>query len=306
MPGDRRPTLAWRQRLPPPATREEWAARMVRWRDAVLVAGGLAYVVGYVARALHAWWHGLGPVPAVQFQYVVAGLALALPIGAVGFGIWAARRALVRLAEWAREDERRGHEVDVVLSALWITALLLLGLGLSDWAQRLLPPALAGWLLLVAAAVVVLVAPVAFGYELVGNAAQGDGRLSGALARFGASGGAAMGALIALSQVVIPLLGMIAIAGLAGLQVLEWLPQEFGGARVQCASVDLALKELSPATRELLIEGASDATPGADVRRSRPLDVYSAGDPLIVKPGKSEAPALRLDKAAVRSLQWCP
>jgi hypothetical protein len=49
-------------------------------RDGLLVAGGLLYVLGYAVWSLNAWRQGLGILPALESQYLVAGIVPALII----------------------------------------------------------------------------------------------------------------------------------------------------------------------------------------------------------------------------------
>ena len=74
-------------------------------------------------------------------------------------------------------------------------------------------------------------------------------------------------------------------------------------------SLDLLHEQLSLPMRAALIDtfGAKEQTP--KVVRSRRLDVYSPGDPWLVKippePGKPPGPTYRLEKDMVRSIAWC-
>src|SRR5205814_484583 len=49
--------------------------QLVGLRDVFLFLGGASYVLGYIVWCLHAWQENLGLLPALQFQYIFAGLA---------------------------------------------------------------------------------------------------------------------------------------------------------------------------------------------------------------------------------------
>jgi hypothetical protein len=86
-----------------PVSRRRWLARFVVWwneaytnpgklRDRLLIAAGAIYVLGYVTWSVHAFTHQLGPLPAVQGQYFVAGLVIAIIL----FSIYMVVESIIR------------------------------------------------------------------------------------------------------------------------------------------------------------------------------------------------------------------
>ena len=66
-----------------------------KFRDGLLVVGGLLYVLGYAVWSFNAWINGLGILPALEFQYLVAGIPPAFFICVVAFlikSIWPRQR----------------------------------------------------------------------------------------------------------------------------------------------------------------------------------------------------------------------
>ena len=58
----------------------EWFRQLGDYRNSVLIAVGLVYLLGYVVWFIIAWKQGLGPVPVLDTQYFVAGFPMLLMI----------------------------------------------------------------------------------------------------------------------------------------------------------------------------------------------------------------------------------
>jgi len=66
------------------------------WRDRILVVASALYLVGYIFWSVNAYANNLGLLPALQFQYIVAGFApVSIVVGAVAF--WRLFRFLTNL-----------------------------------------------------------------------------------------------------------------------------------------------------------------------------------------------------------------
>jgi hypothetical protein len=50
------------------------ATRLAKFRDWIIVAGGLSYLLGFLVVASYSTWQGLGIIKALDTQYIVAGL----------------------------------------------------------------------------------------------------------------------------------------------------------------------------------------------------------------------------------------
>src|SRR5271157_5611184 len=72
----------------------------VGMRDSVLVVGAGLYALGYLVWSLYAWVQGLGLLPVLSAQYIVAGATIGvflLLAWALTSGLW---RARARLHAW--------------------------------------------------------------------------------------------------------------------------------------------------------------------------------------------------------------
>lgn len=64
-----------------------WFNRIGQLRDGFLVGIGLLYIIGYLVWAFYAWKKNLGILPALDFQYIIAGIAPALLLLILYFSI---------------------------------------------------------------------------------------------------------------------------------------------------------------------------------------------------------------------------
>jgi hypothetical protein len=74
-----------------------WLKPVVGLRDGVLVVGAGLYGLGYMAWALYAWAQGLGPLPVLSTQYVLAGATIGIFLGMAWIvinGLWMGRSRL--------------------------------------------------------------------------------------------------------------------------------------------------------------------------------------------------------------------
>ena len=112
-----------RHPLPPPAAAPV-LDRVLRWRDRVALAAGLAYGLGYASRALHAWDFNFGALPGARFDYVIAGLLLLVPSAGLAALLWLLHAGALRLQAWSRMHAELSRKVqDKGLSPFMIACL---------------------------------------------------------------------------------------------------------------------------------------------------------------------------------------
>jgi len=105
--------------------------RVGELRDGFLVAGGAVYVLGYLVWSVHAWQEGLGLLPALELQYLLAGSLLVLILLAAlltGMGSMRLMQATARRDESSRRPAMPlvsillGAGVTIVVMSLLILA----------------------------------------------------------------------------------------------------------------------------------------------------------------------------------------
>jgi hypothetical protein len=73
---------------------------LIQIRDVVLAYGALLYLVGFVVWSVYAWSDGLGVLPLLSAQYILAGLTVGL-FSAIGYALAAGIRVgRKRLHAW--------------------------------------------------------------------------------------------------------------------------------------------------------------------------------------------------------------
>ncbi|MBA7491884.1 hypothetical protein ES702_02432 [subsurface metagenome] len=81
---------------------------LAKLRDGLLVVAAIVYILGYLVWSLNAWVNNLGLLPALEFQYFVAGIFPALVIWLVYIGIRNTRRLVDNLTKWFGPSAKRG------------------------------------------------------------------------------------------------------------------------------------------------------------------------------------------------------
>ena len=303
---------------PPPGPVERWNTRLTDWKPLLLLAAGGIYGAGYAARAVHAWDSSLGILPALDFQYFVAGIFLLVPLGALGLVFFGARGVLRRWVAAERLHKSWRQRTDQVLVAMFIGGIFLFGLAL--WLGRLgvhferftaaLPYVfIGGFLILLALNIVRGDDGKAMPVDADAVWARLHPRDAGAwiIIIFGSLGlfsswlaGIAMLLGIALFVLVVPLFGVL---------LLPHWPQELGGAMPRCQVLDVEVKQLSPQLAEELFDGSAPPI-ASEVRRTRELAVHFSNSEfmMIRLPASPEIRrrTLELKRAAVVATTSCP
>jgi hypothetical protein len=314
-------------------------ARLGGWRDGLLVAAGAIYTIGYGVWSFVAWKDGLGPLPLVDAQYFVAGLPPIIA-GAVAAGIIRALTSIV-LPRWQSWVDHRSPIHKVVIYGLlpFLPGVSLVPLLIVVSRNENLTANILFWILL---AITFL---LAWGTTLLGRhfgiiqaliefSIERYGRQFSSLdeiiiERFGRrfSGlGETISVyrqwLIPLSLTLIKILDglttiiyayafpvIIAIVGtiLFIKDVYIHIPQEFGGAKVRCAEIDLKREDLSQKTMAALV-GYDSAFAEGKVARTAVLKVHFAGTNFLLVSstieGRADKGLYEVQRSAVTTIRW--
>ena len=260
------------------------------YRDSFLVTASVVYLLGYVSWAHYAATNGLGMVPVLDAQYLVAGLIPAL------IAIITVRLVRLQLTIWraasAEPSAGRYSAGTMVFSA---GKYVLVGAGLAlvvaDWVnlERL-------------AAVATIVLPFAGYAAMVGALLQGNR-------------GERFPRYYGLGVIWIMIVFVPVIAGLMYVdKIFPRVPAAFGGPAPQCLRLDVVSADLSRSMKPILLEEAgvmqasrsaiaADTTPhDPAVVRTRAVDVLFATADVITFRVDGEGKGARAHSLAKRSI----
>lgn len=251
--------------------------RVGELRDGFLVAGGAVYVLGYLVWSVHAWQEGLGLLPALELQYLLAGSLLVLILlAALLTGMGMARLAPVS-GRWNKSSRRS-------IRWLWVPVLGLAGVAIGVAVTILLSLADKGSLV---PALFIASFLIAVAYFL--------------LQRMGLIPSDPEDRPI-LVQIVVP----VGVAATVFYITVAYpnVPQELGGVKPRCGRVEIARVDASGLlARELFPQ--TQTTTG--IARSRKLLIFfSGGESYIVRAKDLEsATTYELRKEIVKSVSDC-
>jgi len=278
-------------------------SRVLRWlgerRDGFLVGGAVLYGLGYLVWSYNAWKNGLGQLPGLDFQYLIAGLVPAAVILLAG----AAIRSFSRLQERTLSFLRRHPK----LRRLSISTIAIIQVGLSlamfaadkEWIPQT-------WLTkeeltkYTAPAVMLILY-----YMLLLQAPSRTNRSMRWMARLSDVYQYVIAAFFCWYSLVIYF------------DLYPRLPQELGGPEPRCAYADLRKDEISFQSLSALTKpGVETVSPEIEVIRSRKLMVYFAGgEHFLVRTSPDgastsaeelrRAPLYELHKDVIRAVEWC-
>ncbi|MBI2620330.1 MAG: hypothetical protein HYW57_09625, partial [Ignavibacteriales bacterium] len=255
------------------------------FRDGFLVTAGVFYFFGYIVWGIHAYRNEMGLLPALDFQYFVAGIPTVLVL----FGLWGIfvvfRKLKQAIRIWIGESPT-GAKLFLcwVMVGLGAIAIFLIMAHDSEWFEAVFPGLRHSNSFVIFLGFLVIVSALFLPPK--GSVAAHRNSYDGGLRELvNALSSIPVAFIRALSWIYAPLF-MVGLAALAFIYVLEIypiIPQEFGGARPRSVFLDIVKSELSSDTFEEIIPPSADNT-GGPVMRSQKVEVlFSGGDVLLVR-----------------------
>jgi hypothetical protein len=252
------------------------------YRDALLVLISVDYLLGYFSWSFYAAENDLGLVPALDAQYLVAGVLptviLAGSVALAAVHVW--------FSKWTATDpsEKRFR---------WGTTLSILGVGLG----------VAGFTVGQVLADTpgedraVLVAVIGAYILMLGTILQGPRGV--ALLRYYGLG------VLWLVVLAVPLVLVLFYVE----RLFPYVPASLGGPSPRCVYVDLATDSVSSDTVAALVSTEPPVSlPIAGVRRTRELDLLFSGPEFVMvrlEAHRPRGPVYALAKDAIRALAPC-
>ena len=266
----------------------EWAGNLLERvsdiRAKILIAAGLAYVVGYVVWSINAWGNNLGVLPALELQYVIAGF-IPVIVFMIARGIWVNGKWFLQI-KWPSvvSQEATGWKLILRLGVIIVFLFSLLGVVISS----ILSILWVGIALSYLAAVSLILMPPDI-LNIVGR----PWKIGQSIFRF-------------LLLGFLPTCLLILAVFYFFFVIYPRLPQEFGGISPRCAYLDIAMDSLSKETLEAILPSNLVASQDSVVRSNRIYIYFSGGSTFLIKPENRDLETTyEINKNNIRAVTWC-
>lgn len=224
-------------------TRQAWSSAKSSI-EFLVSAATVVYALGYLSWATYSWEQGLGLPPALEGQYVIAGIVPALLLVLLWLAIAGLEKVRKKLGTPAKRSHRKLHQVlKSAGSVLIVCGFVAKYAATSEGIYGTL----------ISAGVLVVLISLFFSSE------KTDRLFARGLSWYG------LFAAVGLS---------FALMGIYVTRLFPYLAAEFGGPEISCVTLDLKRSELSEATLKLFTE----RTPSArepEMIHSRPVKLLS-------------------------------
>lgn len=298
-------------------------------RDSFLVLAGGLYILGYIVRSFYGIKNNLGLLPALESQYLMAGIVPAIVILVFYLLILGTWRIKIEFSNWfdsgtykiiiplliaaaylismgrivylSRASE--GYSIAAINFGL-VSSYLLLGMYLIKFstiknAWESLLDKKHSWLSKIYFLIILAITiPYYLFIIIVDRVIIGTGEQ---IKEF----------IDPLTVFTIFFIALYTVGGLAYFtsDIYPQIPQEIGGVRPRCALLDVKSTEISSELKSALFHLSSNTT-NTDIIRSSQVDVYFSGNEfMLVKPhsktAQSEVTTYEIQKSIVRAITWC-
>jgi hypothetical protein len=254
---------------PAPNNWWEWLlSNASQLRDLALFTVAATYTLAFIIWSVHTLRNDLGLLPAIDLQYIIAGLGPLTLLGVVMALMYFVARTLSRntlVAGWLRNF--------IYFCMLLFNAILfyaLYNIFVLDVWPNLVPLVLA----------VLIISSSALTYMLTYTGNVGIITGTGYLTFF----------------------TIILIISYYTLEIYPIIPQAFGGAKPRCAQLDVDMSKISTDFRSALFSADVDTS---TIRRSDAVDVYYVGDNWILVKRAPSTETYEIDRDVITSITWC-
>lgn len=252
---------------------------ITEFRDYLLSVTAVIYILGYSVWSIHAWRNGMGLLPALEAQYIIAGIVPTVMIGLIYYVI--KNLPQLKLSHW--NIKRR--------VSYWCIGAPIIGLIFltdSAWHKEY------GTLLLVA-------------FLLWGMWSQSPlhsmpASPSGNLRLYYAAGNFLMETY--LMPILLAIIGLWGYIGYA----YPSLPQELGGMKPRCAYLDIKNGQLSHETLTQILPSKSQESNETVVRSVSVQVLFAKSDAILLKPleDSTTKSVYEIRKNAIQVLSFFP
>jgi hypothetical protein len=311
-----------------------WVEVAGKLRDGFLVTAGICYFFGYIVWAINAYNNGLGLLPALDFQYFVAGAPTVLTILGLYYlfaGIWWLIKAARGWVNTQTEGGRRLLNLFVLLIGL--IAFVGIYINTTEWFKATFPRlANLNLLVLICALVIVLCSlflptrenpppskdipvpslpPIVAFLPLQENPEPAETPDENEPKKvffrelfwnFVDAVPAPFLRLLGIIYAGMFGLGLVALAGFYILKLYPMIPQEFGGGRPSYACLDVVKAQISNRTLEGILPTEANQSNEPVVRSLRVEVLFSGSDVMVVR---SQGRVYKITKSTIQAVATC-
>jgi hypothetical protein len=315
--------------LPPKKTETHaldiWGKRITAARDIILVGAGAAYVIGFLVWSYNAWREHIGLLPAVQAQYIAAGLVPLLLVSYIPLvaklsflnsmisRLAGANTVISTLEELGAAKKIAREAKSVGKSCIRFIMISIMVLAISIAVVTILKHKSHQFLLLDVVIVIEVWLLTGAGFLL------GLIRYDKHLAAYGVALGAEFNGQLHNMRRNAMIYGTVASIIIAqatftyAVYIYPLLPQEFGGMRPRTALLEVKRLDLSPEERKILLPVPSQNEPTDPTKDASPVvqtnivDVlYDNGDAMELRlEGSKDGRVYDIKRANVVNIIWC-
>jgi hypothetical protein len=277
----------------------DWLKDVGSLRDGFLVTAAIFYFFGYIVWAINAYRNDLGLLPALEFQYFIAGAPPVFIILGLYSIVVAGKRLRETVREWIGPNPTGGKlYLCWVMLFLTISAAALIMTFPTEWFKAAFPNAPASWLAIISALIIV-VSPLFIGpLENV----FGQSNLLQLFLKFVSTLSALFLRLLAPVYAVMFLVGLAALAFIYCVELYPKIPQEFGGARPYYACLDVVIAQMSTETIEDLFPIDANKSHEPVIRSLRLEVLFSGSDMMLVS---SRGKVYKITKNTIQTVATC-
>lgn len=293
----------------------DWLKIAGELRDGFLVIAAVCYSFGYIVWAITAYRNDLGLLPALDFQYFVAGVPpllvfLGLYYIVVG-GKWLQKMA----QDWLVSPATRGKLfLSLAMVGLAAISFILILVNVSEWFKAAFPKLGHSTWFVLSLVLIIIISGLFFpaAEQLPHEPKQADPRNVSVSKRATAAfseGVLALGPvfigwlwLMRLIYIGIVLLVIGAVALTFATDLHQKIPQEFGGARPRSACLDVIKAQISGETIAGILPVDASKSSEPVVRSLRVEVLFSGSDVMVVR---SEKKVYRLTKSTIETVTTC-
>lgn len=277
----------------------DWLKDVGSLRDGFLVTAAIFYFFGYIVWAINAYRNDLGLLPALEFQYFIAGAPPVFIILGLYSIIVAGKRLRETVREWIGPNPT-GVRLYLcwVMLFLAISAVALIMTISTEWFKAAFPNAPRSWLAIISALIIV-VSPLFIGPPASAFGQRNFPQLFIDLAH---TSSFLLFRFLAPVYAVMFLVGLAAIAFIYCVELYPKIPQEFGGARPYYACLDVVKAQMSTETIEGLFPIDANKSHEPVVRSLRLEVLFSGSDMMLVR---SRGKVYKITKNTIQTVATC-